>query len=174
MSLLHWNGTLWWDWMLNEGRFSFIMDCKVCGTTIESVAGVLAAIGYLWRLVVGANEEFFLLIATFTVWICVNKFQSGIKTCRRQKSIRMKSWSEVSKEYETIKILVEMINSLFGWSMLYLVVETTLFNSVNTDDLFQNNDGFDWGKVFTSGIYSLKIAAVFLFSADVCIKVLGN
>lgn len=174
MTILNWNASVWWNGMLDKGRFTFFLDKQVCSVAIESAAALLAALGYLWRLVVGANEELFLLIMTFTMWVTANEFQARLITTNGNipnQLKRLRSWPDISREYEAIKTLADMVNNVFGWTMFSAVIQTALFNSVNTDDLFQNDSGFDWTKVCTFSVYSFTISVVFLLSADVCKKV---
>lgn len=166
ISILTWNSTLWWHQMMDEGRFTFCLDKKNSITGMEVAAGILAALGYLWRLVLGANEELLLLIATFTLWISAKQFQT-----RLEMENGAKIWTQIFMEYKAIKKLASMINDVFGSTMFYVVIETALFNCMNIDDIFLNDSGFDLTKVFSFTMYSVITCVIFLISADVSKKV---
>lgn len=169
-----WNVSVWWDQMLSEGRFSFFINGQVSNEIFDRVAGILAAVGYLWRLVLGGNEELFFLLAVLTMWIATNEFQTRFKAPCDGKSNTMKgvrTWSEISREYDALKILADKINGVFGWTIFYMVIQTALFNSVNTDDIFMNEFSTNWPKIVSFIIYSLTIGSIFLLMADCCRKV---
>lgn len=82
-----------------------------------------------------------------------------------------KQWQDIFDEYEAIKALASLINKVSGYNMMYILLETILYNAVNIDDIFFNENFPDWGKVFTVTMYCLTTSAIFLVSADVCEKV---
>lgn len=167
-TVLNWNASSWWTRMLAEGRVTFFLDNQNVNGKVGSATGILAAIGYLWRLVCGANEELWPMIFAFIIWVSVQEFQARLQisesNCQDQISTA-RTWATISKEYEAIKFLTCMINDIFGWTLLCMVLQTTLYNSVNTD-IFLNDAVTSWSKVIPFAIYSLAIASVFLLAAD--------
>lgn len=169
----YWNMSVWWDQMMSQGHFTFFLD-QDSYTPLRSMAVVLASMGYLWRLILGANEELFFLIAALTLWITASEFQQRLQTSFGKMSRHPKNrqfWPHILREYKAIKSVANIINNVVSWTMINLVVHTVLFNSVNFDDFFLNNLSFDWLKTSTFGFYSLTICGIFLLMADVTRKV---
>lgn len=168
ISVVNWSASLWWDRMLIEGRATFMSDERYSNTSVELLFGGLAAVGYLWRLILGANEELFSMIIAFIIWITTGEFQARLRTSSNKKLTKfgkVRSWSEISREYEALKMLTEMTNNTIGWTLLCMVLQSALYTSVNTD-LFLTDAGIGWSKIILFMISSLPISFVFLLTAD--------
>lgn len=175
--ILSWNASIWWDQMLGEGRYTFCLNNQVSSVLMESIAAALAAVGYLWRLVLGANENMFYVIMSFTLWVTTYEFQSRLQPPRWEtygKPASLSLCSEIFLEYKAIRTLADMINSVLGWTMFYMVVQATLFSSINTGDIFLNDSTFDGIRIFGFGVYFFTICVTFLLMADACKRVHGT
>lgn len=179
--ILHWNSSVWWEAMLSEGRFIFYLDnttnanSSISSSLMESVCGILAATGYLCRLVLGVNEELFVLIITLVIWISAKEFHTRLSIPSGKASSKTqiaRRWSDIHAEYEAIKSFAEMISNVFGWSVLIMVIQTTLFNSVYTDDIFLSSVTIQPTKMFSFAVNWFTISGVFLLMANVCKKVI--
>lgn len=169
-SFLSWNITVWWDAMLLQGRMMFNLDDQVSNTWLEALAGVVAAIGYLWRLMLGSNENLFYIVLTFTLWVTTYEFQARLQN-KNGNHFTRRAWSEIFREYNAIKNLADMISNLFGWTMLFMVVQVTLYYSVNFGDIFLQKCNFDGMKYFGYTLSSATIIMTFFLAADAIKKV---
>lgn len=172
-STLHWNRSCWWNRMLHDGRVIFFMDPQPPNASIEVVAAVLATVGHLWRLVLGATEELFCLIVVIALWVIANEFEKRLQHSRiakLDKPTKAHTWTEISREYEAIKTLADLMNHILGWTLLGMVVQTALYNSVNAD-IFLKASRTSWTKTVAFTTYSLSVSVIFLFAADISRKV---
>lgn len=72
-----WNFTSWWRGMVEEGRYTYFLQYD--NNFNDTTAGILAAVGFLWRLLLGANVELFLLLVAFTLWVPASEFQKRLQ-----------------------------------------------------------------------------------------------
>lgn len=193
-----WSTSWWWDQMVEGGRFNFFLGN---GTSfpLENLCGAMAAIGFLWRLVLGSNVEFIVLIAAITMWLPARQFSAYLQKLnstshwktkhrkimfhnfqilksRETDAVQQKgsysNWEEIFMEYEALKELTALVNQMFGWNLGYVVLEIILYNSISFDEIFIQKGYIDWGMLSTVGIYLLTTSSALLLSADVCSKVM--
>lgn len=174
----------WWPRMIRLGRRNFFLG-NVTSDTGDTIVGVLTALGFGWRQVVGTNIQPLVFLVSFLAWLpskgfaeqllgsTSSQFSEESKGVGENKctNSRQKCWIEIRKEYEIVKKLMSMINGMFGWSNCYFLIELILYYCVTIDKIFWKEYFPDWINIWSNAVFlSIQVGA-FLLAADICEQV---
>lgn len=139
----------------------------VCQTTSEmsNLLAALGLIGYLYWNMLTVIPYLILAILPAILWLAVKKFTKELEKSRL-------SAEETFSHYKNLKQLSRLIDDLISTSMLWHVVESTVYYSTMFEEAFsQSRVSGAWTGIVTLLAFFSQTAFTLYFSADSCHQV---
>lgn len=113
---------------------------------------------------------------TLILWYASRAFSQKLETDIPQDTARMnrtimerkERWTEITKDFQSLQKLANMINHASGHSVTFFTIMTFLSYALNLDTILMELRNPSWDNVIVFMIYFLWDFFVFLLAADVC------
>lgn len=193
-----WSPSWWWNGVIREACYNFFLSNATCITLKSSpdwnwTIGIISAIGFYQRHILGLYCELCLLMGVLTLWSC-SKSMAGIlrqdiqlqsgnnelftltqKWLHGYKDqlvaspvVRFKEMGCRQKQYFTLQRLTRLVNQVHGTNMLLFLVDAVLYYSTGFIEVFIEESGnFDVSKIFRIVFFFANTCAIMWYAADV-------
>lgn len=179
-----WTLKWWWLAMVADGRFNFFLEQErqiiapstwqfSCNTAVDTILGIVTAIGFFQRRLIGYYTDFLVLAMCMTLHTAVKRFienlqleqgdinqdkltiTSELRTLANAKESAATAFSLTYRQFREMQKLARMINRLVGTNVTCVIIFTILFSAASLDDVFLASEGTYDGVRLSLIIWSL-------------------
>lgn len=124
-----------------------------------------------FRNIFGAQAEAILLIACLTLWSTTRQFTNQLNISNQDKQIfGSKHWKLLERQYNSIKKLADLINSIHGFNATCFMLVGVLEYAIGFQQVFVEQVYSFWSSVHSISFYAQRCITL-LVAAEVCHQV---